>query len=254
MSFETLLVESTALTVSITINRPERANSINATLLRELNAALDEAERISTCRMILLRGGAGVFCTGMDFVEIAGESESQMAAADYMAILKRLASSPKTIVAVVDGKVMAGGVGLVAASDLVLATSRSVFSLSEALWGILPCCVVPFLIRRVGFQQAYAMTMTTRTLSVAEALNHHLVDEVTDELDEALRRLSLRLGRLTDETVVELKSYFQKMWMLTPEMEQTAVTEIGRLLNKPTVREGIANFVNAGRFPWEVSS
>ena len=60
-----------------------------------------------------------------------------------MALLKRLTLTPKVVVACIDGKVIAGGVGIAAAADLVVATPRSEFSLSEALWGMLPCCVVP---------------------------------------------------------------------------------------------------------------
>ena len=169
----------------------------------------------------------------------------------YMALLKRLAASPKVIVSKVDGRVVAGGVGIAAASDLVIASGRAEFSLSEALWGILPCCVLPFLIRRVGFQKAYAMTLTTRPVSAAEAAAMHLVDELTETPDEAIRRLLLRLGLLEDETILELKRYFQKMWILSPEMERVAVAEISRLVAKPRVKQGIANFVATGRFPWE---
>ena len=251
MGFETILVETTPRIVTIAINRPDHSNSINSGLLRDITAALDEAERTPSCRVVLLKGRPGLFCTGMDFTEVAADSAGQMAAADYMALLKRFSQSPKVLIAVIDGKVVAGGVGFASACDLVLATPRSEFSLSEALWGILPCCVIPFLIRRTGFQKAYAMTLTTRSWSATEAAANHLVDEVTENPDEAIRRLLLRLGLLTDETIGELKHYFQKMWLLSPEMEQTAVREIGRLVSKPGVRKGIGDYVATGRFPWE---
>ena len=254
MAFETILVESAPRAVAITINRPERNNSINAGLVRDINAALDDAERSPACRAVILQGKPGLFCTGMDFVEAArsqGGANDMMEIEGYMGLLKRFAQSPKVIIAKLDGKVVAGGVGLAAASDLVIATPRTDFSLSEALWGILPCCVIPFLIRRVGFQKAYAMTLTTRTWNAADAATIHLVDEVTDAPDEAIRKLMLRLGLLEDETIVDLKRYFQKMWILSPEMERTAVAEISRLVEKPRVRRGISDFVASGKFPWE---
>ncbi|MES2692708.1 MAG: enoyl-CoA hydratase-related protein [Verrucomicrobiota bacterium] len=254
MSFETILVETTPRVVTITLNRPERNNSINAALLRDMTAALDAAERSATCRAVILQGRPGLFCTGMDFVEAAqsqGGARDMMAIDGYMGILKRFAASPKAIIAKLDGKVVAGGVGFAAACDLVVATPRTEFSLSEALWGILPCCVIPFLIRRVGFQKAYAMTLTTRTWSATEAAAIHLVDDVTEAPDEAIRKLMLRLGLLEDETVLDLKNYFRKMWLLSPEMEQAAVAEISRLVEKPRVRQGIGDYVATGRFPWE---
>lgn len=254
MSFETILVDSTPRVVTITLNRPERNNSISASLLRDITAALDAAERSASCRAVILQGRPGLFCTGMDFVEAAeapGDARDMMAIDGYMALLKRFAASPKPIIAKLDGKVVAGGVGFAAACDLVIATPRTEFSLSEALWGILPCCVIPFLIRRVGFQKAYAMTLTTRTWSAIEAAAIHLVDEVTEAPDESIRKLMLRLGLLEDETILGLKSYFREMWLLSPEMEQAAVAEISRLTAKPRVREGIKNYVTTGRFPWE---
>lgn len=79
----------------------------------------------------------------------------------------------------------------------------------------------------------------------------HLVDEVMEQPDEALRRLLLRVGLLEEETIVELKAYFRKLWILTPEVERTAVAEIGRLAAKPAVRAAIAGYAADGRFPWE---
>ena len=146
---------------------------------------------------------------------------------------------------------MAGGVGLAAASDIVVSTERSEFSLSEALWGLLPCCVLPFLIRRTGFQKAYFMTLTTRTFTAREAFDIHLVDELTAQPDEALRKLSLRLNLLDDVTISDLKRYFRGLWLINSEMEQAAVAEITRLSALPRVQNNLRNYVEHGRFPWQ---
>lgn len=253
-AMETVEVRWTPRMLRLTIARPERRNSISAGLLRDLSAALDEAERRPDCRMVVIEGSGGLFCTGMDFQEAAGSSASAAETVQidsFMALLKRFTLSPKVVVACVDGKVIAGGVGIAAACDLVVATPRSEFSLSEALWGMLPCCVVPFLIRRVGFQKAYAMTLTTRVYCAQEAAAMSLVDELSDNLEETLRKLQLRLGLLQDETIHDLKHYFRKMWIMTPEMECAAVEEISRLTALPRVKENIHNYVNHGTFPWE---
>jgi polyketide biosynthesis enoyl-CoA hydratase PksH len=240
--------------MTLTIARPERQNSISAALIREIGAALDEAEQSSSCRIVVLRGEPGCFCTGLDFRETIEHAE--MPASDtveidkFMELLRRFSLSPKIIVSIVDGRVIAGGVGLVAASDLVLATNNSEFSLSEALWGLLPCCVVPYLIRRIGFQKCYSMTMTTLPISAEEAYRFSLVDELTDNPDDSLRKLLLRLNLLEEETILELKQYFRKMWIVTSEMEQTAVREITRLSSKPQVKRNITDFIALGRFPW----
>jgi len=254
MRSENLTVEANGRMLTLRIARTQWKNSINAALIREIGAALDAAEDSSTCRLVVLRGEPGCFCTGLDFQETAGVSDvppSDTVDIDkFMALLRRFATSPKIIVSVVDGKVIAGGVGLVAASDLVLTTPRSEFSLSEALWGLLPCCVTPYLIRRIGFQKCYSMTMTTLPISAEEAHRFNLVDELTDNPDDSLRKLALRLNLLEQETIADLKSYFRKMWIITSEMEQTAVQETTRLSALPRVRRNITNYVQHGLFPW----
>lgn len=138
MSYSTLIVQPGPHCVTVTLHRPEAQNSIDDTLLAELLQALDAAEADPECRLVILTGENGVFCTGMDFAavarEAAGHGGEAMRSARYMDVLRRLATIPRAVIARVDGRVTAGGVGLVAASDLVVATERSQFGLSEALW------------------------------------------------------------------------------------------------------------------------
>jgi polyketide biosynthesis enoyl-CoA hydratase PksH len=255
MQFETIIFREAPRQLIVTISRADQGNSINSTLIRELGAALDLAESLPECRTFVIEGAPGLFCTGMDFREAAANTEIEttesVRISDYMRLLKRFTLSSKVIVCRLDGKVIAGGVGLVAASDIVLSTERTELSLSEALWGLLPCCVIPFLIRRVGFQKAYLMTLTTKPISAREAHAIHLVDELTDHLDEALRKLTLRLNLLDDKIIVDMKRYFQKMGGITPEIEQAATTEFARLAAQPHVHQNIANYVTRGVFPWE---
>lgn len=253
MSQAAVLVQQRPRMWTLTFNRPAQRNAINQALMQGLQQAVTQAEADAECRLIVLQGQGGFFCTGMDFEEAAQGAQvgEVLAGEEYMALLKRFATSPKMIVAKVEGTVMAGGVGLVAASDFVVASPTSRFGLSEALWGLLPACVTPYLIRRVGFQPAYRMTLTTENITAEEAHRIGLVDTLSDNADDAIRRLLLRVGRLTDETTIEAKRYFRKMWMITNEMEQTAIAELNHLLGTPRVQENIRNYVEHQRFPWE---
>lgn len=258
--FATLLIEKEGGIMTVTFNRLTHRNSITPGFLEELNEALRQAEQDNTCKIVILQGQSGVFCTGMDFDGVvtreAGEETRSQQPGDlpshsYMQILRRLSLIPRVIVALVDGQVMAGGVGLAAASDLVIATPRSQFSLSEALWGLMPSMVIPYLIRRVGFQKAYRMTLTTMPISGAEARDYGLVDELTENPQEAIRQLQQRLLKLETSTVGNIKSYFRKMWLVTEELENMAAAETARLLADPVVFENIINFVKYKKFPWE---
>ncbi len=199
MEFKTLIIKELEREFIITFNRPLDQNSINSQFLYEFSQALDLAEQ-KNC-IIILEGQQGVFSTGMDFKEIsAAESDkipgnAKAFAKIYIGILKRMATMPRVIIAKIDGKVLAGGVGFAAASDLVVATEKTTFTLSEALWGLLPANVLPYLIRRIGFQKAYTMTLTTGTITAKEALDIHLVDELSQDLDKSIRtKASLKMG------------------------------------------------------------
>lgn len=251
MIYNTLLVEYAEFTCTITFNRLDNKNSINLEFLQEFNQVLDEVEQ-SPCHIIILQGQEGLFCTGMDFIEAAiSVSTESFLSLQYMETIKRLTLIPRIIIAKVDGQVMAGGVGLVAAADLVVATPRSNFSLSEALWGLLPACVTPYLIRRIGFQQAYRLALTTMAIDGHRAYEINLVDEVTESPDICIRQFMRRLVRLEISTIENIKQYFRKMWIITETMEQTAIAEMRRLADLPEIQQAILQFVKFQQFPWD---
>ncbi|MFD4987445.1 enoyl-CoA hydratase-related protein [Streptomyces sp. NPDC058374] len=251
-----VLVSEERHVLRVTLNRPEQHNGITGELLAAVHEALDRAERSPDCRLVVLEGAGGVFSTGMDFAEASrdGGGPDEVAAQGgelFYGLLKRFTTCPRVIVSVVDGRAVGGGVGLAAAGDFVLATERSSFSLPEALWGLLPACVLPFLIRRVGFQPAYAMTLSTLPVSAAEAARVRLVDELTDEPQRAVRRLGNRVAKLDVSVIRDMKDYFRRLWILNEDTERTAVAEFSRMMSSPLVRGRIGDFAAHQRFPWE---
>lgn len=250
------------------LNRGPGAPTIDDALIGDLHAALDAAEEDPDCRILLLTSTLGVFCTGMNLAAAgrstvpdgvstadtgagAAESGARRTGGAFFDLLRRFTLSPVVIACAVDGQVAGGGVGLVAAADLILATERSTFALPEALWGLLPCCVLPFLLRRTGFQRAYSMTLTTRPVGAAEAAGFGLVDELGPDLTALSRRIALRAARLDTATVASLKRYVHALWPLPDESRELAVGELDRLMALPAVRERLSAFAASGRYPWE---
>lgn len=252
--YNTILISEAEYGIRITINRPEHRNSLNLTLIRELDKLLDIAEHNPKVKLIVIEGQNGFFCTGMDFdTTISSTNEDEVQTSAYMNLIRRFTLIPKIIISVTDGQVIGGGVGIAAASDFVIATPRSQFALSEALWGLLPAMVIPYLMRRVGFRKAYQMTLTTLPISAEEACKIYLADEVSENPENNIRRLWSRLKRLDEVTIGNIKQYFRKMWMINEQIEETAVFEISRLMAEPKVRKNIENFVKFKKFPWESS-
>ena len=250
--FNTLLTEYSEYVCKITFNRPHNNNSINVEFLHELNAVFDSIEQDPKYKIIILQGQNGIFCTGLDFTESSIHTQQQSELFDlYMQMLKRISLIPKLVIAIIDGQVVAGGMGILAACDVVTATPNSTFSLSEALWGLLPACVIPYLIRRIGFQNAYRMALTTLPINAQKACQITLIDELNDSPEQYIKQLIIRISKIEQSTVKNIKQYFRKMWIITEEMESEAIGEIKRLLNLPDTQERLKDFIHDKRFPWE---
>ncbi len=256
MTYRTLRAEQAGAVLWLTLDRPDRNNGINDEVIDDLNRALDAAELSPECRTVAIRGRDGVFSTGMDLAE-AGQIDGDAGAPDadggeaFYDLMHRFTTIPRTIVSVVDGTVAGGGVGLVAASDFVYATPRSTFSLPEALWGLLPCCVVPYLVRRTGFQPAYAMTLSTQPVSAADAARSHLVDVVHDQPTTLVSRLTYRLSKLDGSMIGTAKRYFGRLHPIPSDTREVAVGELARLMSGDGVKSRLRNFAESGAYPWE---
>ncbi len=253
MSYQTLKISYQDVVQRIQIYRPESNNSINSQLTMELLSALQAAEAEEVVKVVILEGLPDVFCTGMDFEEVATakQFDPKASANGYYNILKQMSQSSKVILSLVRGKVQAGGVGLVAASDLVIADETATFVLSELLFGLLPACVLPFLIRRVGFQKAYRLALTTQAISASEAEKWGLIDEYGSNTNQLISKYIRRLKYLPSSGVKELKNYINQLWIIQAETQDLAVNEISSLIAEPTVQEKIKRFQKEGLFPWQ---
>lgn len=259
LAYRSLLVTREADVLRVQINRPEANNSIDGVVLDELHAALDEAEYDESIRVVLLTGTPAAFCTGMDLSAFAatapqaGKSTgAETSSALYMALLRKIALHRTVVISVVEGRALAGGVGLVAASDFVVASDQSSFGVPEVIWGLLPSMVLPYLVRRVGHQAAYRMTLLTMTIPAVEAKSMNLIDVCApaDQLDEQLDRLLHRIRRVHPPVVPVAKRYFREISTICAESESLAVATTTALAQDPHVRSSITDFIRHRRFPW----
>lgn len=253
---QSLRMECRGAVLRAVLDRPGRQNAINDVLLADLHTVLDRAEHDPQVRAVVLSATGPVFCSGMDVADATRTGQTRDEIADrggalFFKLLERITTTPRVVVSLVDGRVTGGGVGLVAASDIVYATERSSFGLPEALWGLLPCCVLPFLIRRVGFQPAYAMALSTMPVSGRRAERVCLVDEVAADPEVPLRLLTTRLTRLPPGIVGDAKRYAGRLVAPLDELGSAAVAEFSRLMSAPAVQRRFANFASRHQMPWE---
>jgi polyketide biosynthesis enoyl-CoA hydratase PksH len=206
-------------------------------------------------KVVVLEGTPEVFCFGADFQGIHDTAASGLATENnpeplYNLWLK-LATGPYITIAHVRGKANAGGIGFVAASDIVLADQTAVFSLSELLFGLFPACVLPFLIRRVGFQKAHYLTVMTQPITVQQAHTWGLVDAYEAQSESLLRKHLLRLRRLSKTGILRYKQYMHQLNDVLLQSKPLALAANREIFSDPQNLEKIFRFVEQGLFPWE---
>jgi polyketide biosynthesis enoyl-CoA hydratase PksH len=234
--------------------RPGTGSALSMAMLGELSAVIDRAADQGVA-LLTLEGGRDEFCSGMDFRDVANLPEGQTSRGLHEAFagtLRRLAGSPLVTVAVVEGAALGGGVGLAAACDRVIATPTARFALPEALWGLVPALAGLYLKRRIGAHRAAAMALTTEPVTARTAETYGLVDEIVADgpADGAVRRLSLRLGRLPAGSAAAVKALFHGGLPMDPADEARAVDAITGLTDRPALRAGLRRYLETGVAPW----
>ncbi len=237
----------------VQIHRPEANNAINERLIEEIGAVLRACE--GAAKIVVLEGTPDVFCSGADFQEIrAGVEQSRKLEQDpepLYDLWRQLASGRVISVAHVQGRANAGGIGFVAACDIVISDSNATYSLSELLFGLMPACVLPFLIRRVGFAKANFMTLTTQPICAAQAQQWGLVDVCEDGSEKLLRKQLLRLRRLGMDGVARYKRYANSLDDVLIRSKPQALAGNLEVFSDPGNLQKIARYVRTGQFPWE---
>jgi polyketide biosynthesis enoyl-CoA hydratase PksH len=243
-------IESSVLFLQL--YRPEARNAINSVLVEECNTALDK--HLETINVVVLEGLPEVFSVGADFEEVLEKPARQGAAPSAEALYNlwsRLSDGPYVSVAHVRGKTTAGGVGFVAACDVVFGDLTAQFTMSEMLFGLYPACVLPFLARRIGLQKASFMTLTTQTVAVEIARAWGLVDACDRDSDRLMARYLARMKLLKRDTIRRYKDYARTVVGDPALCKQRALAENSAMFVDSENVASIFRYVELGLMPWE---
>jgi methylglutaconyl-CoA hydratase len=241
------LVEIADSIGTLTFSHP-KGNSLPRALLRQVAGRIDELAGDPDVRAIVLRSaGDGPFCAGASFDEFARLSSAEEGQEFFMGfalIILAMRRCPKPIITRVQGKVAGGGIGIVAASDYVIAVPSASLRLSEIALGIGPFVVGPVIERRVGRGPFTAMAFDADWHDAAWAERHGLYARVVapEELDAAVAMLAGQLSSANPEAVAELKKI---VWDGTdhwePLLRQRAALS-GRLVLSEYTRRAVEAF------------
>jgi methylglutaconyl-CoA hydratase len=172
------------------LNRPDKKNAIDSPMIDGLSALLERAELDAAARVVVLRGEGKDFCAGMDLSELLASAErtieeNRAAALRFGGLFLKMRALLKPVIAVVQGRVLAGGCGLATGCDLVLAPESAQFGYPEVQRGFVPALVMNMLRRSVGEKVAFDLAATGRLLSAREAERAGLVSRVWPDAEFA---------------------------------------------------------------------
>ena len=174
--------------LTATLNRADKRNAIDTTMIDALLAALERADLDASVRVVAVRGAGRDFCAGMDLNELLASADhtleqNRQAALHFAQVFVRMRRLPKPIVALVQGRALAGGCGLATACDLILATESAQFGYPEVQRGFVPAIVMTMLRRAVGEKIAFDLATTGRLLDGTEAAAAGLASRVYEDAD-----------------------------------------------------------------------
>jgi enoyl-CoA hydratase len=211
MAYETLLVETRGKVGLVTLNRPQALNALNATLIAELNQALEAFDADPSVGCMVITGSEKAFAAGADIKEMQAKSYPGAYLDDFITELDRVAARRKPIVAAVAGFALGGGCELVMMCDIVIAAETARFGQPEIKLGVMPGAGgTQRLTRIVGKAKAMELCLTGRMMSAEEAERSGLVSRIVPAAEllhealktaEAIAALSLPIVMMAKESV-----------------------------------------------------
>ena len=169
----------------LTLDSPANRNALSRAMRAQLREAVDAALADDTVRVLVLDHTGRVFCSGMDLSEAAGSGAEDQGIREFPDLLTTLWNSPKPVLGVVRGPARAGGVGLLATCDVVVAGAAATFAFSEVRLGIVPAVISAVVLPRMVPHLAHRLMLTGEVFGADVAAAGGLVDLTVpdDEVD-----------------------------------------------------------------------
>lgn len=236
----------------IVLNRPEKMNSLDEELIRDMNGMMKDFSVNEEVKVIVITGAEGNFCSGLylDYLQKISEYDILQNKEDsrrFKDMLLSIYNCPKPVIAKVSGYCLAGGCGIASACDIIVADETAKFAYTEVKIGFIPAIVMMFLLKRVSETHSKDLLLTARMIDSDEALKMGLInysvssaelDDKTKEICSMLMRNSASSLRLTKEMFGAVSGMdFDKA--LEYACDLNAITRM-----TPDCKAGVAKFLN----------
>jgi methylglutaconyl-CoA hydratase len=259
--YHTINVSTAEGVATISLNRPDIRNAFNEVMISEITSAFREIEKEEGIRVIILKGEGKSFCAGADLNwmrDVAAYSFEK----NYEESLRlsqcfyTIYTSPKPTIAVVHGAAIGGANGLLAACDIALCEENTVFSLSEVKIGIVPACISPYVIKRVGEYGARELMLTGRRIIGKEAEEYRLVNKSlsANEMESYIENLIFQLKSSGPKAVTHCKKLIDEVAnnITLDEALSYAAHMIAEIRASEEGQEGMTAFLDKRKPNWTI--
>jgi methylglutaconyl-CoA hydratase len=262
MDFSTLLLETDARGVAtLTLNRPERHNALDGTMIAELQQAAGMLAANAGVRVVVLTGAGASFCAGGDLnwmrQQMAASRTERIAQARLLAeMLNALNTLPKPLIGKAQGAAYGGGVGLLCVCDMALATDTARFGLTETRLGLIPATIGPYVVARLGEAMTRRVFMSSRLFDATEAATLGIVARAVapEQLDAAVEAEVLPYLAAAPGAVGAAKALARRLGpRIDAAVIDASVTALADAWETGEAREGLAAFFEKRKPGWTVS-
>lgn len=250
--------DSKAPVARITLNRPEKRNPIGPLTSGELIHALCLAREEPAVRVVVLTGAGKAFSAGGDLSMMSGKGDAEGDTPAKPASLEELLTTMhglgKPIIAMVNGHALAGGMGLMVACDLVVASEVATFGTTEIKLGLWPMMITAEIVRNIGRKKALELMLTGRRISAEEAARIGLVNLVVphDQLETETLKLAGEIAERSPAAIaLGLRAFYDTQDLdFVPAIDHLQ-GELGKVLALEDAAEGIAAFFQKRKPNWK---
>ncbi len=255
-----LLNRRAAGVTEVVLNRPEKRNAFDDIIIQQLISALEEVNADNTTHIVILRSEGKHFSAGADLgwmrrMADNSRQENLDDARQLARLMETLNNLDKPVIGLVQGAAYGGAVGLAACCDMVIATEKSSFCLSEVKLGLIPAVISPYVVRAIGERQARRYFISAEVFTAREAEHYGLVHMVCDDLDAMERRCDELLRQLAGNGPEAMKAAKDLVFAVSHKLISDDVIEdtaqrIADIRVSAEGQEGLSAFLNKRKATW----
>jgi len=236
---------------TLTLDSPANRNALSARLIGELSAHLSVAGLDPSVRAVVIAHTSNTFCAGADLAESAAEGGPAAGTARLVALLRQILELPKPVMALVQGNVRAGGIGVVAACDLAIVGQESSFAFTEVRLGLAPAIISLTVLPRLTDRAASRAFLTGERFDAAEAARIGLVTEASDDPVTALAVVTDAFLACSPQGLAETKFLTTRSMLADFDDAAAHLAETSaRLFASAEAREGVTAFMERRPPAW----